>query len=108
MLAQVKEAAGLDEAYHITTFRGYRPTKGAGAALTTVEVWDRGPHAGTSRFTVLAHDELGRSATGDPQTTLDRAMTAVQWSDLDDDPNPSLQERTERGPRGHWRGSRSE
>ncbi len=108
MLAQVKEAAGLDDAYHVTTFKGYRPIEGTGAALTTVEVWDRGPGAGASRFTVLARDELGRSATGAPQATLDQAMAAVPWSDLDQEPSMWERERDERGPRGRWRGSRSE
>ena len=106
MLDLVTRSAGLDAAYHVTTFKGYRPTAGGGAALTTVELWDRG--AGASRFTVVAHDELGRTATGAPQATLDQTMTTVPWSDLDQEPNPSGRERDERGPRGRWRGSRSE
>ena len=64
MLDLVSRSAGLDAAYHVTTFKGYRPADGGGAALTTVEVWDRGPGAGALRFTVLVHDELGRSTMG--------------------------------------------
>ena len=108
MLDLVNSSAGLDEGYHVTTFKGYRPTEGSGAALTTIEVWDRGPGAGALRFTVLTHDELGRSATGSPEATLDQAMTAVQWSGLDQEPNPLKQEPDRRGPRGHARGHRSE
>jgi hypothetical protein len=106
ILDLVTRGAGLDAAYHVTTFKGYRPTDTSGGALTTVEVWDRG--VGASRFTVLARDELGRSATGDPQPTLDQAMTAVPWSDLDQEPSMWERQGDERGPRGRWRGSRSE
>ncbi len=77
ILDLVTRGAGLDAAYHVTTFKGYRPTDRGGAALTTVELWDRGPGAGASRFTVVAHDELGRTATGAPRATLDRPMTTV-------------------------------
>ena len=108
MLDLVNRNAGLDEGYHVTTFKGYRRTEGAGPALTTVEVWDRGPGAGALRFTVLVHDELGRSSTGGPRATLDQAMMVVRWNDLDQEPNPSERGRDERGPRGRSRGRRSE
>src|SRR3954447_23212043 len=101
MLKQVKAAAGLDEAYHVASFKGYRPTKQGGAFEVTIEVWDSGPMRRDSRYVVRALDERGRTATGIPSSTLADALAAVQWSELDrDDGAAASRDRSTHGKTG--------
>jgi hypothetical protein len=103
MLKQVKAAAGLDEAYHVSRFKGYRPTKQGGAFEVTVEVWDSGPHRKDSQYVVRAVDEHGRMATGIPRSTLAEALASVQWIELDRDDGAAASRETL--PSGRHRGS---
>src|SRR6266508_6849706 len=91
MLKQVKAAAGLDEGYHVTAFKGYRPTRQGGAFEVTVEVWDSGSNRMDSRYVVRALDERGRIATGIPGPTVAEALTSVNWDEAasrDRNPHP--------------------
>ena len=83
MLPQVKEAAGLEEAYHVTTFRGYRTTARGRHQQVTVEVLDGGPEMGLSRFTVKAYGDDDTTATGNAGDTLHAALRHVHWFRLD-------------------------
>ena len=86
MLELVKTHAGLYEAYHVTTFKGYREAKDGGAWGVTVEVFDAGPGARGDRYHAVATDDRGRRATGDPSDSLDAALAAVHWGELDHHP----------------------
>jgi hypothetical protein len=101
MLKQVKAAAGLDEAYHVTTFKGYRPTKQGGAFGVTVEIWDDGTDRGDTRYVARAIDEHRRTATGIPSSTVAEALASVDWSELDrDDGAAASRDRSTHGQGG--------
>lgn len=94
LLDVVTEGAGLSgtisEAYRIETVIVLRTDSDGATRYVTVQIWDRGPAAPTNlRYTVVARDEEGREATGNPADELRTALTTVHWNDLDKDPPPS-------------------
>ena len=83
MLDLVKEASKVSQLHHVTTFKGSRTDKGGVVRDLTIEVEDAGPDEGQQRFTVTATDSGGRVATGNPGPSLEKALGAVRWADLD-------------------------
>jgi hypothetical protein len=82
----LKKYANLHEIYEVTTLRGIRPSReGDGEREVTLEIHDRGMAAGSLRYTVIATDEEGHTATGDPDGSIRMAMMHVHWYDLDRD-----------------------
>jgi hypothetical protein len=82
----LRHHAGLHDIYEVTTFKGTRPTNGGdGEREVTMEVHDRGFVAGSHRYTVIATDEEGHVAIGDPDVSIKLAMTHIPWHDLDRD-----------------------
>lgn len=82
MLDLVKKASKVSQLHHVTTFRGARTDKGGVVRDLTIEIQDRGPEE-ESRYQVTATDSGGRVATGNPCPSLDKALQAVRWDDLD-------------------------
>ena len=81
LLRQVKEAAGLSEAFELTTVRGYRTDAQGRLWEITVEIRDRG-EASAARYYVIATDDEGRTTTGSPAESLPAALATVMWSEL--------------------------
>lgn len=83
MLELVRKASQVSDLHQVTTFKGSRKDKGGVVRDVTIEVWDMGAAETQGRFRVTATDSGGRVATGNRATTLEQALEAVRWSDLD-------------------------
>ncbi len=83
LLGRVKSAAGLFEAYEVRTVTGYRNAKDGGVQEVTIQILDAGPDFGGHRHQVIATDEQGRSAAGNPMDSIGDALAVVHWSNLD-------------------------
>ena len=79
---RLKELAELHEAYEVTTIKGYRSDSLGSAREITIEIWDGGPST-PHRYHVIARDEDGRVATGNPEAELDLARQFVHWRELE-------------------------
>ncbi len=66
-------AAGLSEVCHVTSYTGYRNRSDGQVTEVNLDVLDAGPQAGPLRWTIVATDELGNIATGNPEADLDVA-----------------------------------
>jgi hypothetical protein len=85
ILGQIKQASDCFELSQVTTFIGYRKRKPDGEVhKVTIEVWDAGPGT-VQRYMVVATDEDGRQASGNPFDRLDLTLDMVHWFDLDRD-----------------------
>ncbi|MDQ6709030.1 MAG: hypothetical protein M3Z11_00590 [Candidatus Dormibacteraeota bacterium] len=82
-LELVRRASQVTDLHQVTTFRGTRKDKGGVDRDLTIEVLDMGAAESQRRFRVTATDSGGRTATGSPSATLEQALDAVRWSDLD-------------------------
>ena len=85
ILSDIEQAGSLDEAYLVTTVKGYRRDERDIPQLITVEIWDAGPAPGRNpaRYMVLARDDWGREAIGEAAATVEEAIALVPWGDLD-------------------------
>jgi hypothetical protein len=83
MLDLVKKASRVSQLHHVTTFRGTRTDKGGVVRDLTIEIQDRGTDDEHNRYQVTATDSGGRVATGNAAPSLDKALEAVRWDDLD-------------------------
>ncbi|MDQ6885098.1 MAG: hypothetical protein M3077_12840 [Candidatus Dormibacteraeota bacterium] len=81
-LELVKKASQVSDLHQVTTFKGTRKDKGGVVRDLTVEIMDMGGDS-QRRFRVTATDSGGRTASGNPGATLEQALEAVRWSDLD-------------------------
>lgn len=77
-LDDISNASGADELAQVTVYKGYRN----GADLT-IEVLDSGAADPAYRYTVVATDEHGRTATGNPGADLKDVLAEVHWTELD-------------------------
>ena len=70
----------------VGTYRAERTPPGGGSSFAvTITVWDAGPGAGIYRYSVEARADGGRVATGNPERTIEAALSLVHWQDLDGD-----------------------
>lgn len=81
-LFRLKNAGSFFEFYEVTTYMGYRRDKQGDVCAVEVKVFDSGEPGG-ARYHVIAEDEHGRIATGNPSATAEEAITIVHWFDLD-------------------------
>lgn len=82
--AAVQGASGAFELYSVTTYKGYRKRKDGAIREIKVEVLDGGP-TDPLRYHVVATDEDGLSASGNPGNELGAVLATVHWWDLDQD-----------------------
>jgi hypothetical protein len=82
MLRKLTEVGGFAELYRITTFKGYRTNKRGQTYEVTVELYDRGPDH-QYRYHIVATDEFGHMATGNPDATINDAIAFTHWENLD-------------------------
>jgi hypothetical protein len=83
MLSLVKKASKVSQLHHVTTFKGSRTDKGGVIRELAIEIQDHGPDEEHHRYRVTATDSGGRVATGNPGPSLEKALEAVRWDDLD-------------------------
>ncbi len=81
MISMIKEATDFHEVYHKTSFTCYRTTKDDESQEVLIEIFDAGPEV-THRYRCRASAD-GKSATGNPHSTLDHVLSVVHWQDLD-------------------------
>jgi len=79
----LKQFAYFNEVYEKTEFWCVRRRKKDGAAQAVkVTIFDAGPTT-ARRFHLSAKSNDGKSLAGHPQATINEAMAAVNWHELD-------------------------
>jgi len=79
----IRNASQVSDLQQVTTFKGSRKDKGGVLRDLTIEVLDAGADQPDRRYRVTATDSGQRTATGKPASSLEKALEAVRWSDLD-------------------------
>ena len=83
IVEKLKQLEGVFEVYHVvSTFKLYRRTEDGESQEVTVEILDAGPTV-SERYFCRATSNDGRTATGNPQTSIEYAMMHTHWNDLD-------------------------
>jgi hypothetical protein len=93
VLAAVKKASKSNELYHATTYAGYRENARGQTHAVTIEIWDMGPDKPNLRYSVMAVDDEGRRATGNPDEAIEGALLNVHWQELDREDVPHADDR---------------
>jgi hypothetical protein len=84
IIGRLKKVTGSYEVHHKTSFQCFRRAKDGSDQDVTVEIWDAGPDVNPNlRYTCVAKAVDGRSATGNPDFSIDAVLTHVHWSELD-------------------------
>ncbi|HLE63323.1 MAG TPA: hypothetical protein VI750_09295 [Pyrinomonadaceae bacterium] len=81
-LDELKAKAGIFEIYHRSTFKCYRNKQHGGVQEVLIELLDAGPTQ-QYRYSVVATSTDGKSASGNPGSSLEEAIAFVHWWDLD-------------------------
>ncbi|MGC2237120.1 MAG: hypothetical protein WA584_13220 [Pyrinomonadaceae bacterium] len=82
IIEQLKERSKCFELYEVTTYKGYRTGKDGNVQDVNIEIFDAG-EGKSHRYHVEATTNDGKMATGNPQDSLNDAITLVHWQDLD-------------------------
>jgi hypothetical protein len=88
MLERLKRVPALrdSELFQVTTFHAHRTRKDGILQEVTIEILDAGESADPRyRFQCNARGDDGRSATGNPEATVDTVISVVHWAELDRD-----------------------
>lgn len=83
IMKKLKKDAGFFEIYHKTSFWGYRRNANGETQEVSVDILDMGSEAGDSRYSCVANTNDGKTATGNPASSIDVAISIVHWRDLD-------------------------
>jgi hypothetical protein len=85
IIEKLKEVDGAHEVYHvISRFTLLRRTDDGNNQEVTVEILDAGPNANQNlRYHCMAKADDGRSATGNPDSSIEFALMNVHWEHLD-------------------------
>lgn len=91
LLPQIKKLTGAFEAYYrIASFKCYRYSKGGKVQEVVIDLYDAGPSVSPSlRYSVEVNSDDGRSATGNPDSSIELALDHVHWHELDGDEDDS-------------------
>lgn len=80
----LKDKAGISEVHYCRSFKCFRNLKEGGVQELLVEVLDMGPQHPKTRYSVVATSiDTGRTATGNPDSSVEAAIAMVHWWDLD-------------------------
>jgi hypothetical protein len=75
---------GVSEVYHVTEFQVYREAKDGHIQTVSVKILDAGPDTEHGlRYHCYATTDDGKSATGNPDKTIEVTLALVHWGDLD-------------------------
>ena len=91
LLRRLKEASNANELFEVTQYVGYRqdPDGEVGEMVAfNIQVLDAGVDApADSRYLVVTNDDDDRMATGEPAESVEAAIDAVHWHELDEPPD---------------------
>ena len=85
IIAALEQATDLRETAQVTTFRGFRTTEDGSIQEVTIDILDRGEHAGAERYTVSFRSDDGRrGGSSDYLATVEDAIgvAMVHWEQL--------------------------
>ena len=83
IIEKLKQLEGVFEVYQVvSTFKLHRRAEDGESQEVTVEILDAGPTV-SERYSCRAISNDGRTATGNPQTSIEYAMMHTHWHDLD-------------------------
>jgi len=82
LLDRLKQASQCSELCEVRTFKGYRHGKDGSTREVSVQILDAGP-GNDLRYHIIATDDAGREASGNPDARLDVVIATVHWGDLD-------------------------
>lgn len=85
IIGKLAQVNGVFEVYHvISTFKFYRKNKAGGVQEVTVQILDAGPESKEHmQYHCFAKADDGRTATGNPDLSIERALSNVHWEHLD-------------------------
>ena len=91
LLRRLKGVSGAAELYEMTQYVGYRqdPDGEPGEIVSfQIQVLDAGPDASPeSRYLIVTQDDDDRMVTGEESRTIEDAIAAVDWRQLDEPPD---------------------
>ena len=83
LIPAVNKFGGLFEAYHVTSFIGYRNRKDGTPQKVTVEIHDIGDQDGNiGRYSCVAKSEDGTATLGNASGSIEAALAQVHWHKL--------------------------
>lgn len=80
VIPELERWGKLSEVTHRTSFHGYL---GKSMKDVFIDIFDRGPGAGSLRYYCKATTEDGKMATGNPDAEVKMAIANVHWYDLE-------------------------
>jgi hypothetical protein len=85
IVENLKKVDGASEVYHVVSrFVLLRKTNDDNDQEVTVEILDAGPHANQNlRYHCMAKADDGRTATGNPDSSIELALMNMHWEHLD-------------------------
>ncbi len=81
-LEWIQKGAGLSDLYEVTMLRGYRSDSLGEKREIQIEVWDAGD-AAHDRYLIVARDIDGREARSGFEDSIQRALSLMPWSNLE-------------------------
>lgn len=84
IISGLKQEAGFSEVYHKTGFHCVRKDKGGKEQEVEVDILDAGPDVNpTFRYSCIAKSKDGKTATGNPDSSIPVVLMHVNWDNLD-------------------------
>lgn len=83
VLAELKKHANFFEVYQKTTFECFRTDKTGNTQKVEVDILDAGPDDPQLRYHCTARSEDGKTATGNPASSIQTLLYGLHWYDLD-------------------------
>ena len=81
-LEWIQKGAGLSELFEVTMLKGYRSDSLGERREISIEVWDAGD-AAHERYRIIARDIDGREARSSLEDSIERAISLMPWSNLE-------------------------
>lgn len=85
IIEELKKVDGVYETYQvISTFQFFRKAKNGNNQTVTVEIFDAGQNSDPHfRYHCSAISDDGRSATCNPDSSIENALSCMHWEHLD-------------------------
>lgn len=83
VIGELKKHANIFEVHQKTTFECFRTDKNGNTQKVEVDIFDAGPDNLSTRYHCKARSEDGKTATGNPASSIDIVLTSLHWYDLD-------------------------
>lgn len=85
IIEKLAQVDGVSEVYHVvSTFKFYRKNKAGDVQRVIVQILDAGPKSKEHmQYHCFAKADDGRTATGNPDSSIESALSNVHWEHLD-------------------------